>query len=186
MSLHLIDDFPEARRVPSALLRAFREIDPQADVLYLGPRRWMLGHVHQDGCEMQAKLQRMGDARVKLGREIRKVTRDREWYRRQWFARAMQQGFESIHEWTVDELTSWHVEAFRAASYLKQNLRTDALADYDRALEQQKQADLADLTDPARATDAWRYAFTLTPRLQSTTDRVRSGYTRHALSSPAA
>jgi hypothetical protein len=184
--LHLIDDFPEARTAPSWIVRAFREIDPDADVLYLGPRRWMLGHVHREPTMERARLQRMGDARVKLGREIRKVTRDREWHRRQWFARAMQQGFESIHEWNVDELTSWHVEAFRAASYLKQNLRTDALEEYDRALEQQKAADLADLTDPARANDAWRYAFTLTPRLQSTTDRVRSGFTRHAIPSPAA
>lgn len=180
----LIQDFPEARTVPADVLRALREIDPQTEVLYLGPRRWMLGTVHTEPTEIRARQQRMGDARVKLGREIRKVTRGREWHRRQWFARAMQQGFEGIHEWHDEELTSSHVERFRAARYLNENLRADALAEFDRQEEARRLADLKDLTDPARASDAWRYAFTLTPTLQSTTQRVRSGFTKHPL--PAA
>lgn len=181
----LIRDFPEARTVPSDVLRALREIDPDTEVLYLGPRRWMLGKVHAEPTEVRARQQRMGDARVKLARDIRgKKVRDREWHRRQWFARAMQQGFEGIHEWHDEELTSSHVERFRAARYLNENLRADALAEFDRQEDARRLADLTDLTDPARATDAWRYAFTLTPRLQALAPKVRSGFTKHPL--PAA
>lgn len=158
--LRLVQDFPEVRTVRSDVLRAFREIDPQIEVLYLGPRRWMLGRVHDEPTEHRAKMQRMGDNRVKLARTMSKRTRDRGWHERQWFARAMQQGFESLHEWHAIELTHDHVERFRAASYLKQNLRADALEQFDAEAEAQRAADYADLTDKHRAHDAHQYAFT--------------------------
>lgn len=158
--LRLVRDFPEARSVRPDVLRAFREIDPQIEVLHLGPRRWMLGRVH-DGSEAGARQRRMGDARVKLARQFSgKRLRDRTWHERQWFARAMQQGFEGLHEWTADELTHEHVERFRACSYLQQNLRSDALAQFDAEAEAKRAADEADLTDKHRAHDAHRYAFT--------------------------
>ena len=159
--LRLVRDFPEARSVRSDVLRAFREIDPHAEVLYLGPRRWMLGRVHVDRPHRRAKMEVMGDNRIKLAREhAGKRERDRTWYARQWFAKAMQQGFEGLHEWHADEITHEHVERFRAASYINENVRNAAMAQFDAEDEARRAADEADLTDKHRAHDAHRYAFT--------------------------
>ena len=157
------------------MLRAFREIEPHAEVLYLGPRRWMLGRVHVEPTQKRAKLQRMGDNRVKIAREfagkkIGAITAQangaekdaalRHWHQRQWFAKAMQQGFEGLHEWHADEITHEHVERFRAASYINENVRNAAMDQFDADAERQRAADEADLTDKHRAHDAHRYAFT--------------------------
>lgn len=79
------------------------------------------------------------------------------------FAVLALQGFRFVHEYRVQgELTSAIVEDFRKADYMYRTLsdeQVDELLNAPKA--QQIAAARAQIRDPARGRDAWRYGFTL-------------------------
>jgi hypothetical protein len=158
--LHLVQDFPEVRTCPVDTLRALRVYDPSIDVLYLGPSpkggRWMLGSVRHDSAhrataaKVLANLQRVASHR-----------RGIEWFRRYRMAKAAMQGFKGRAIYECVEPDARMVRDIKYTAWVNQHESDDEFEQsIDAEREQQQRANLADLTDPHRAYDAHRYAFT--------------------------
>lgn len=186
----LIPDFPEVRSVPSWTLRALRAIDPNAEMLYLGPSpkggRWALGTVEPDNRELY--LRAVNALRI-LAR-MPQQRRDIRWTRRVRLEKAKLHGFRLRFVYECVEPGSAIVENVRLAYY--DHLRTsedDVIAEIERQEAADRLVRENDLTDPGRAREAHRYAFTQShaPGISLTpVDRVKSGRVRHPIPSPAA
>lgn len=162
----LVTDFPESRTVPPWTLRALREIDPNAEVLYLGPSpkggRWLLGTVDQTDNRLRA---RAAKALRVLGR-VHPRKRDIAWARRYWLERAKYQGFRSRYVYECAEPAGYIVENVRHAFYDNQRTREqDVLASYVQEEDRRREAAERDLADKHRAHEAHRYAFTRSHRV---------------------
>jgi hypothetical protein len=186
----LVQDFPEVRSVPTWTLRALREIDPNAEMLYLGPSprggRWALGTMEPSNRELYVRAVKALSilARMPANR------RDIRWTRRVRLEKAKLQGFRMRFVYECAEPGSAIVENVRHAHY--DHLRTSD-DDVLQAIEAQEAFDgevrERDLTDPGRAREAHRYAFTQShaPGISLTPARVvPSSRTAHPLPSPAA
>lgn len=136
------------------VLRRVREIDPTADVLYLGPRFWMVGPVKPGTLARGAQIPVLQNLL-----RVPQKKRGASWHRRVLMARAKERGFRPclVHE--HNDADGELVEDFRAATH---QLRQDFLAQMDAEEHAHKAALEADLADPGRAREAWRYAFTRT------------------------
>lgn len=174
-------DFPLARSCPVGVLRRVREIEPTADVLYLGPRQWLVGPVKPDT--------RARGSQIPVLQNLFRIPpkkRSASWHRRVTMARAKALGFRPalVHE--HNDADGELVEDFRAAT---QQLRSDFLAQMDAEEHAHKAMLEADLADPGRAREAWKYAFTRSHApgapIQSVR-RIPSTTTVHRTPTPAA
>lgn len=181
----LIHDFPEARTCPAHTLRALREIDPAAEVLYLGPcargGKWALGHV-----EANVPLRARAVKNLRILNRMPMQRRDREWSRRVRMEQAKYQGFRTRFVYECDVPGSFVIENVRHAYY--DNLRTremEHVADLEAREYEASVARERDLADKHRAHEAHHYAFT---RSHAVTRRdvapMKAGRLRHPI--PAA
>lgn len=171
--MHLVQDFPEVRTCPADTLRALREYDPTLDVLYLGPSpkggRWMLGSVRPDSAhrataeKVLATLQRVPSHR-----------RGIEWYRRYRMAVVARQGFKGRAIYECPEPDARLVRDIRYTIWRNTH---ESDAEYEASLDAEREAEQraahADLTDRARANEAWRYGFTRSHAVTRLDERVR-------------
>jgi hypothetical protein len=193
----------QSRATPSHVVRDLREIDPTADLYYLGWKKWVLVSVRPHIDHQHAALRMVlgspaspaGPARPGLRFLLRRWEVDpklrqnpgafRQLLQKYEMALLMAQGARPIAEYVIQgEPTSAIVDDFRRMDWMYRNISDDQL---DRMLnapyEQGREAARADIRDEARARDAWRYMHTLNiaPGISLTPkDRVRSGFTRHS------
>lgn len=173
-------DFPLVRTCPPDTLRRVREIDPRADVLYVRPREWWVGHVRPDRA-------RRVDASTTLASLFRipQKRRGPSWHTKVTVARAKALGFRPVLQHTHNDADGELVEDFRAAV---RQLGDDYLAQFDAEQAAEHAALERDLADPGRAREAHRYAFTQSHMPSAPlrpVDRVQAGRVRHVIPSSA-
>ncbi len=177
----LLPHFPHLRRPPHHVVAGLRQVDPTADLVYLGWGKWLLVSVQPDRMDMWYKkrngqfstlrrdaLEILVNARrlLALWETDHKYQANPGAFRRLIgrydFAQLAVMAARPIAEYRIQgEPTSAIVDDFRRMDWLYRHTSDDEL---DRALdapkEEQQAAAHAELTDPGRATDAWRYLFT--------------------------
>jgi hypothetical protein len=193
----------QPRATPSDVLRGLREVDPTADLYYLGWKKWVLVSVRPHEDHRRAALRMIlgapespaGPARPGLRALLHLWETNpkhranpgafRQLMQKYELALLMAQGARPITEYVIQgEPTSAIVDDFRRMDWMYRNTTDDQLESMlDAPQEQARAAARADLRDEARARAAWRYMHTLNiaPGISLTpTDRVRSGFTRHS------
>lgn len=166
------------RAAPPEVVRQLRVIDPAAELVYFGSGRWMLGRLVPD-----ARIRKAGAA---LAKSCRNATAGRalvpEDYGRQLMAQLRMQGFQPTTEYVLHgEPTAAIVREQEVMDFLwrhSNDYDRERLADRDYL--QRKAETHHDLTDDARARDAYRYLFTRShaARRINAYAGPRSGFTR--------
>ena len=161
--------FPALRTAPEHVVRGLREVDPTAELVYFGRGRWILGSVRPDS-DVIAQAERILRRAYKLAAFAENNPRFkvnpaniRRLLGRIDFAYLGTQGFRFIHEYRIQgEPTSAIVEDFRRADWMHKHTTDE---EFERMLDAPKEKARvearADLADPARARDAWRYCSVL-------------------------
>ena len=169
--MHLVQDFPEVRTCPSDTLRALRAYDPTVDVLYLGPSpkggRWLMGSVRSDAITHRTAARVLASLAKVPGHR-----RDVAWYRRVRLAQVGLQGFKGRAIYECVEPDARMVRDLKYTAWLNEH-ESDAEfeASMDAEREALQRANLADLTDSARAHAAHQYAFTRSHAVTRQDDR---------------
>lgn len=157
--------FPALRTAPEHVVRGLREIDPTTELVYFGRGRWILGSVRPN-VDVRAQAERILDRAYKLAAFAANNPRFkvnpsniRRLLGRIDFAYLGTQGFRCIHEYRIQGAPDLAlVEDFRRADWMYHNTSDE---EFERLLDAPKEKARAearaDLTDPARARDAWRY-----------------------------
>lgn len=191
----------QPRATPEGVVRGLRQIDPTADLYYLGWKKWVLVSVRPHR-EHSAAARRMvlgapatpqGPARPGL-RQLLRLWETNPKYRanpgafrqliqRYELALLMIQGARPITEYVIQgEPTGAIVDDFRRMDWMYRNTTDQRLQELlDEPYESGREGAREDIRDIARATAAWRYMHTLNiaPGISLTPkDRVRSGFTR--------
>jgi hypothetical protein len=200
----LIDpiDFPQVRLAPMSVLAGLQEIDSTADLVHFGDARWLLVSVRGDDDLKQQGYRRLARARamacaVKAKHpsvNTRHIPRIKDGIAA---AVLVSLGAKPIDFYSLRDPDSSVVEDFRRADFKsRHDSEAEFWRQYESPREKAREAQLRDLTDPARANDYWQYANTLThttsvrmaasvtPDRSSTRKRVE--IPRPAISSPAA
>lgn len=163
------------REAPTDLLHRLRVIDPTAELVYMGRGVWWLGRVVPNRV-----LRSAGDRKVGA---VAQVTRRRrptaQEHRAHLVGRLQQHGFQFTAEYAVNDPDGAILTDQQVMDFLYRTLtdgERDVLADRD---EVRRRAEAhAELTDDARATDAWRYLFTRSHAVTRPSVRaLRSGRT---------
>lgn len=155
-----VQDFPQARTCPVDTLRRLRAFDPNADVLYLGPSplggMWALGTMEPSepmrirACKALASLLR-----------IPRHKRNHRWAQRYWMAQAQRQGFRTRSVFHAPEPDGALVNRVAFAQWDHHHTSdSEFFQQMDNADAEERARLEADLTDSARAREAWRYTFT--------------------------
>lgn len=175
--------FPEARTVPTDILRELRELDPTCEVVYLGPRQWLVGRVRPNRAARRIAERMMESVTSTLSVSAANATA-----RRARVALAMLglQGFRPVAEYRLNDLDGRVVNEFRESQWRMQHTSdTELERAWDAEQEAKKAAADAERRDQHRAADAYRTAFTSNFGYGVSSiakpDRVRSGFTRHPL-----
>lgn len=164
----LLPQFPHLRRPPQHVVAGLRQVDPTADLVYMGWAKWLLVSVRPNREVIQQSQRILTNARrlLELWRANPKYRENPGAFRRLIgrydFAVLATMGARPITEYVIQgEPTSAIVDDMRRMDWLFRHTTDEA---FDRALdapkEQQRAAAHAELTDPARATAAWRWMFT--------------------------
>lgn len=183
---------PQVRLVPSSVLAALREIDPNWTMIHLWDDRWVVGYLSGQGEHLAKGRVAYENARRAVGALERKRKRlpYRTWLRCHdrllvaQFKAAGAIGCRVVQSRNPDGAI---VEQVRADDFYHRHTTENDFWRHVDALEDQAERErLADLTDRARAHDVWRYAHTLNHMPGLTTRAslptpVRSGFTRHAV-----
>lgn len=140
---------PRIRDADPALLAGLREVDPSADLVYLGEKRWMV-----------MRMRPLNDARIDGARRMMATlhaqtveagTRDeRAWYQRYRATRMHLQGYTVVSSWTFDRDPDWRVvQDFRERAWRLRHDQPydDPEAERERAVQKQKEI----LYDPSLA-----------------------------------
>jgi hypothetical protein len=126
-------DLPEPRVCPESLLAQLREVDPAAELIYVGEGEWWLGVVKPNTFRRA-----QGDAI--LGREWAKDQPSWEQIR---YGQLMRQGFAFCGTWHfIGEPTAKIVQEFRESTWLWAHDRDQAEDTIFEAPERQQQANL--------------------------------------------
>lgn len=180
-------DWPSSRTAARHVITGLRAVNPAADFIYMREGRWLL-------LERRPNREVIATAAGIVGRAIRTlslhvaqvasknmVTIDRRSRDRLEIALVALQGARFVAEYRlIGDPDSYIVHDYQRMTWLYEHLTDDEV---DHALndrhEQAKLASRADLTDPARGRDAWRYVFTRShaPGISLTTQQPhRSGF----------
>lgn len=143
-----------SRTAPTALLNQLREIEPTAELVYVGEGKWWLGKVQQS-----PEIRKVG---WNIVRAVNQQTAGQqatpEACQAHLVGRLRQAGFQFTGEYE-GEPDGRIVQDLIVADYLWR--LSSNFYRYQEWLNGQKEADAEaarkDLTDPARARDAWRY-----------------------------
>lgn len=189
MTLSRLVHPPTDRRPPEDILRGLREVDPLADLTYMGRGRWLVGTV-RPGTDRRREAQ----GRYTKAQALRAIARhlaqnatknanaiDYRSLEQLWYAELKLQGFVWTVEWVFagprrllrhgdficqGDPDGRIVEHFRAADWWvrrnvsEQQFETDLFAAIDAPQLEARAAARRDLTDDARARAAYKYAFT--------------------------
>lgn len=156
MSLPPLVEHPTATEPPADVLRQLREVDPTAELLYLGAGSWVVGRVRTGRPRQDAALKILRSAIADA--EARKLD-EAAWYQRIRYARAVRQGFAPIALYQFQGLPDGRVvKEFREAVWWSEHDRGghEARRREDGGKEARVRAARADLTDPARHREAAR------------------------------
>lgn len=156
--MHALVDFPQARECPSDVRRALRALDPTAEVVYLGPRQWVVGRVRPNREVRRIAERMLDDATRVLSTKAREASSRR---RRVALAVLGLQGFRPVAEYALDDLDGRVVKEF-AESQWRMHHTSDAELQHelDAESEQRRAAAHRELTSTERAREAHRTAFT--------------------------
>jgi hypothetical protein len=156
-------EFPRLRTTPDYVVRGLREVDPTAELVYIGRGKWLLGSVRWDRRHVSAARKRL-DAAFGAVKRIGqwKASHPRVGQRVAYWTLALQ-GFRPIAEYKLQgEPDSRIVNDFRRMDWMYKNTSDNQLERLlDEPYETGRREARADLTDEARARDAWRNTFTL-------------------------
>lgn len=144
---------PQLREAPEDIRRALRQLDPTAEVLYLGWGAWSVGRVRPTDQSVRIG-QRMLRNYWAMGAQARASKRGVQRYR---FADAAVQGFRPVQEYTQRELDDRVVKDFQQSQWRMQHQRGDLLDEWERAEEQERQDRRAMLGDVDAAKDVVNY-----------------------------
>lgn len=171
------------RTPPPHVVEGLRALDPDAELVYWGWGKWVLGTMTND-----VRLQPLGQRLlVSTLRAINKrpwrVALQRDVYRIR-MARLRLAGFRVTAEYELrGSPDSSIVNDQRCMDWMYRTMNDEAV---DRALQADKEAArataLADLTDEARGRDGWKYMFTKShsvTRFDGPVQRARSGFQIH-------
>jgi hypothetical protein len=152
--------FPQAREAPEDVRRQLRALDPTAEVIYLGPRRWLVGRVRPNS-EVRTIAERMlaTYASLPVTEQIRMSQAKRRY--RVALAELARQGFRPVDVYTGRDADARLVHEFGQGQWRMQHVTENALF---RELDEQEDAEKAEaakqMQDVGTARDAWQYAFT--------------------------
>lgn len=176
-------DFPQAREAPADLVRRLRALDPTTDLIYAGDGRWWLGRVRPNS-ERRAEAFKILERASNLPVGATLNARSKERVR---LALLAYQGFAIAETYEMQgEPDGRIVRDWQRALWSLEHMTDDDLFDaMDAEKRAAKDAAHRDLTDPARAADAWRYAFTRSHSVtrwdDPTKPAYKSGRTRHPI-----
>lgn len=149
-------NIPESRTAPKEVIQRLREIDPAAELVYMGGGRWRLGRVVPSRDRTRkGTLLLMWESRMPAEKQDGTNLR---------IGRLAQQGFGSIAEYQVQgEPGAQIVEDFRLRDF---NFRTNSEATFQARLAEsagdtaaiEKENRIMDWLD-VQAPDVWRHAF---------------------------
>lgn len=186
-----VPHFSHLRRAPDGILRGLREVRPNAELVYLGWKRWQLIEVSQNNARHGAAI-RIGTSAKKLldlWESVPALRANPGAFRRLIgrydFATLAYDGARMVGEPYIvqGEPTTAIVDDYRQMDYHYRTLTDD---DVDRLLnapqEAKRAAARAQAGDMARANAAWRYLFTRSHDYGARTGQQappRSGFVRH-------
>lgn len=150
-------DFPTFRDAPRDILAALRDVDPTADLYYLGDGKWVVGRV-------RPTVERYRGGALLYEQALRaaahgEIRSEEQWYRRLRSARLTMQGFARVAMYEYPGDPDWRlVREFREAVWWANNDRHDDEINRraDLADHQQRRDARASLMDDAKAREAAR------------------------------
>lgn len=175
-------ELPQARTAPEDIRRRLRELDPTAEIVYLGFGRWSIGRVRPTNESVRIAT-RMIRTYWSMKDAARASRRGVQRYR---FAEACRQGFRPVAEYTMREPDDRIVKEFQASQYRMLNQRTDLLDEFEQVEAEARAERQKDLRDEGRARETLNYVkqsnfgravSSVAPQVQP----ERSGWTRHSL-----
>lgn len=185
-------DFPRLYDAPPDVLRRIREVAPDVDLLYLGWGRWYLVR-YKPHREHRERARRRLPECLRLLHEWETSTKYkanpgafRRLYGRYLFWRMVELGARPIAEYDTRFVRTFGLEAIpddlRQMEYhLRHTSDQAALEAINGPKEREQALAHAQLADPDRARDAWRFLFTRTHGVTRYDDpdrrRTRSGFT---------
>lgn len=142
------------RTAPTALRHRLKQIEPEAEVVYVGNGKWWLGRM-----DPHADLAKAGQQKMRVANQAtahRQVTDDTAMLYR--VGRLQQEGFRMMAEYE-GEPDGRLVKDLEVADYLWRQASTFERwqRSLDEEAEREKDAALKDLTSEDRAKDAWAY-----------------------------
>jgi hypothetical protein len=180
------------------VLAGLREIDPEADLLYMGPRQWLLCTVRPSDMEerrtgeakgegypgrhvvarnMVLRWQAVNPLKGNFSKEI--VERNSMMrFQKVRLGQLALLGLRTLHIYPVNDPTFAIVEDFRYSQWkFLHNSDQDLEEEIDAPQEAARANARKDLADSERASAAWRYAFTLqhNPTARDVTQLDRDG-----------
>jgi len=155
MAVRWLVDVAQAREAPEHIRRGLRDLDPTAEVIYLGPMRWLVGRVRPNVHTHRIATGLLDTFTSQLSTGARLSPKGQ---RKARFALLALQGFRPVEEYRMRDLDWRVVEDFRVSQWRMQHEDPDALLDAMEADDAaERAARRAELADRDRAKDAQRF-----------------------------
>ena len=172
-------DFPQARECPVDVRRALRALDPTSELVYLGPRHWMVGRVRPNQHVRKIAEQMLDDAGNVLSVRARNAPS-----RRLRIALAMLglQGFRPVAEYHTTDVDGRVVKDFAESQWrMLHTSDNDVQRGWDAEADAVRSANRKELGSVERGREAHRVAFSsnfgvAVPSRRSLTQPTRSGF----------
>lgn len=191
MNTRPLVDFSAPRVASPDVIRGLREVDPTAELVYLGNGQWMLGRVRQSGdgyyqCRSKA-VKILDNLYSVLSNGAQLTSRGKGKVQ---MAMLWMQGFKPVAMYRGDP--GGHiVEDFRRSLFMLHHTSDDEMFRMmDAPKEKAKEEARADIRDTERARMAYQYAFTRQHAVTRHDDpavsarKVPAGRTRHKTITP--
>lgn len=144
--------FPQAREAPVEIRRQLRALDPTAEVIYLGPRQWVVGRVRPN-----REVVRVATAMLDNTAGVLTTAARNSHSRRLRVALALLalQGFRPVQEYALNDLDGRVVADFERSRFLMLHQ-----SDGERLAELEERTATSELGSLDLAKEAWQSAFT--------------------------
>lgn len=176
-------DFPQSRECPPDIRRGLRALDPTAEVVYLGPRHWIVGRVRPN-----QHVRKIAEGMLDDVTRVLSVRAQNTESRRKRVALACLalQGFRPVQEYRLNDLDGRVVKEFQESQWRMLHTSDNQLErEWDAEQEAIRERNRRELGDQYRAADAYKTAFTSNfgygVSSVAKPDHVKSGRVRHPL-----